>query len=130
MAFHMDFYLRLFQKRSSPYAYKDYVKGHTFKADVLETLKEAFGEAVKAGPNAIKIEGDGNRRDSDVLVAAQFRRYRKFPSSASADYEPGICFFTSAGRVVNYPKQHSANCKAKHQATEKCFKPAVRSLRS
>lgn len=46
-------------------------------------------------------------------------------------YECGICFFNSSGdRIVNYPKQHSANCTAKHQATNGWFKPMVRILKN
>ena len=39
----------------------------------------------------------------------------------------GICFFRTDGtRIANYPKQHSDNCTAKHQATGGNFKPLVR----
>ena len=42
-----------------------------------------------------------------------------------------MCFFTSSvDRIVNYPKQHSANCTAKHQATSMWFKPMVRILKN
>jgi hypothetical protein len=33
-------------------------------------------------------------------------------------------------RIANYPDQHSANCTAKHQATNKWFKPMVRILKN
>ena len=32
--------------------------------------------------------------------------------------------------IANYPKQHSANCTAKHQATNEWFKPMVRVLKN
>jgi len=72
-----------------------------------------------------------NRRNADVVVATKFRRYSSFPSLAGAQAECGICFFTSSGdRIVNYPKQHSANCTTKHQATNGWFKPMVRILKN
>ena len=102
-----------------------------FRADVLKALTAAFPGAVTPGKKAIKIAASGNRRSSDVVAAAQFRHYRRFASAWDAQYEEGICFFTSSGnRVVNYPHQHSANCTAKHQATNQWFKPTVRILKN
>ena len=46
-------------------------------------------------------------------------------------YIPRSCFFTPAGKQIsNYPKQHSANLTAKHQATYEWFKPMVRILKN
>jgi hypothetical protein len=61
-------------------------------------------------------------------VAAQFKHYHAFPSRSVADarWTEGICFFTSGwDKIVNYPKQHSANCPTKHQDTSSWFKPSV-----
>ena len=56
---------------------------------------------------------------ADVIAAIQYRRYHKFLSMSDQVYDEGICFFNSAGEcIANYPKQHSANCTAKHQATK------------
>jgi len=33
-------------------------------------------------------------------------------------------------QIINYPKQHSASCTAKHQATQSRFKPMVRALKN
>ena len=102
-----------------------------FRADVIGALTAAFPGAVTPGNKAIKIAAGGNRRSSDVVAAAQFRHYRRFASAWDAQYEEGICFFTSSGdRVVNYPRQHSANCTAKNQATNQWFKPTVRILKN
>lgn len=102
-----------------------------FKAEVLATLKKRFGADVVPGTKAIKIKAGGSRRNADVIVAAQFRRYQRFRSLIDQQYDSGICFFTSSGeRIVNYPKQHSANCTAKHQATGYWFKPMVRILKN
>lgn len=98
-----------------------------FKADVIAQLTKKFGTAVKPGKKAILVEGDDNRRDTDVLPAVAHRRYTRFRSLADSHYYEGITFWTSDGvQIINYPKQHSANATAKHQATTSWFKPTVR----
>jgi len=93
--------------------------------------KNDTGKANDFGEKAIKIDAAGNRRSADVVPAAQFRRYRSYSIYNTEDFEKGICFFTTSGdRVANYPKQHSENCTAKHQATRSLFKPMVRILKN
>ena len=96
----------------------------------MQALQKSFGQNdVKPGEKAVKIKANGNRRNSDVVVATEFRRY--LFGATGPLYVPGICFFTSAGkRISNYPKQHSANLTAKHQATYQWFKPMVRILKN
>jgi len=102
-----------------------------FKAHVVSALEMSFGRAVSGGDKAIKIAANGSRRNADVLVATQFRRYRKFWTITDQEYEFGICFFTATGvRIANYPRQHSTNCTTKHQATNRWFKPVVRILKN
>lgn len=109
-------------------AFNDATYTHTdFKRDVLSVLKGQYGSAVKVGNKAIAIDANGSRRKSDVIVATQFRRYRKFQSISDSHYVEGICFFNAAGeRIANYPKQHSANLTTKHQAASKWLKPMAR----
>jgi hypothetical protein len=107
----------------APYQHGD------FKADVVEALAKSFGTDVTAGNKAIKVKANGNRRSADVVVAAEFRRY--YSGGIGLQYTSGICFFNSGGvRIANYPKQHSANCTSKHQATNGWFKPMVRVLKN
>jgi hypothetical protein len=102
-----------------------------FKGHVIDALQASFGNDVSPGPNAIKISANGNRRNSDVLVATDFRCYSGFAPLTKGQYPHGICFFNGDGKqVVNYPKLHSANCSAKHQATNSWFKPTVRILKN
>lgn len=90
-------------------------------------LQGQYGSAAKVGDKAIAIDANGSRRKSDVIVATQFRRCSKFRSSNDSEYVEGICFFNAAGeRIANYPKQHSANLTAKHQASSKWLKPMAR----
>lgn len=106
------------------YAYSQY------KADVIAALVKSFGAAdVKAENKAVKIKASGSRRSADVVVACDFHRY--FQGMLGVQYVSGICFFDSSNnRIVNYPKQHSVNCTAKHQGTNEWFKPAVRILKN
>lgn len=103
-----------------------------FKADVTAALQTRFGAAsVKPGNRAIKILPNANRRSADVIVATDFHRYYSasgiLAGLGGPQFVSGICFFTNDGkRIVNYPKQHSANCTAKQQATNGWFKPMVR----
>lgn len=102
-----------------------------FKNDVLEHLTLKYPTSISFGAKAIKISASGNRRNADVIVATEFRRYYKFLSLNDQSYDEGICFFNSAGdRIANYPNQHSRNCTTKHQATYSWFKPMVRILKN
>lgn len=103
------------------YAYAD------FKTDVLAWLQKKFGADVRPGKKAIFIKGSGNRRDADVLVCAQHRRYRAASTGVDAQYDEGIIFWTTDGiEIVNFPRQHLDNCTTKHQATNQRFKHMVR----
>jgi len=105
----------------APYRYAE------FKAHVQTALEKSFGQSVKPGKRAIKLVAAGGRRDADVVVATQYRRYHRFISMSDQRYDLGICFFTADGiRIANYPKYHSENCTAKHKGTNQWFKPMVR----
>lgn len=98
-----------------------------FKGDVTQWLGTKFGLGVKAGSKAIFVPGNGSRRDADVLACAAHRQYFAYPANGQPTFRSGIIFWTKDGtEVINYPKQHSANCTAKHQETSGYFKPMVR----
>ena len=99
----------------------------SFKADVIKVLTDKFGKDVDASnKKAIKIKANGNRRDADVLVCQDFRRYLKYTGSQD-DYSTGVGFLTTDGTVIeNYPKFHSVSLTAKHKVTTEWFKPTVR----
>jgi hypothetical protein len=103
----------------------------TFKKEVTDHLRNRFGDAVKPGKKAIFIRGDGTRRDTDVLPAVEHRHYWRFRSASDNNYAKGIVFWTSDGvKIVNYPKQHSANLTTKHQQSGGWLKPTVRVLKN
>ncbi|AQS92454.1 hypothetical protein A0U94_14905 (plasmid) [Gluconobacter albidus] len=102
-----------------------------FRKEVITQLVKAYGSAVQPRSKAIYVEGNGGRRDADVLPAAEFRRYFHYVSPSDQHYAEGICFWLPNGtQVVNYPKLHSANCTGKHQRTGSWFKPTVRILKN
>jgi hypothetical protein len=113
-------YYQAFPNKAT-YSYGD------FKKHVQQALEAAFGASVKPGTKAIKIEASGNRRNADVIVAFQYRRFFKFKSIYDESHVAGICFFLTDGtQVANYPKQHCENLTVKPQGTDGKFKPMVR----
>ncbi len=102
-----------------------------FKSHVQAALKSAFGNSVKPGTKAIRVDGNNSRRSADVVVAFEYRRYHKFNSTWDQNYTKGIGFFDSAGTLIaNYPNQHCEHLTRKHQATNSRFKPTVRMFKN
>jgi hypothetical protein len=115
-------YNAYFAKGGATYRYID------FKSHVQTALNTAFGApAVRPGTKAIKIVANNSRRNADVVVAYEYRRYYKFISEWDEHHDKGIGFLNSAGTLTgNFPNQHSENLTTKHQATGNRFKPIVR----
>lgn len=106
---------------NASYSYNQY------KQDVTEWLRKNYGDGVRPGRKAIYVPAGKNRRDCDVLPAIEYRYYHRFNSAIDQSYSTGICFYLTDGtQIVNFPKQHSDNCTAKHQATNSLFKRTVR----
>lgn len=98
-----------------------------FKQDVFSHLRQIYADAVIPGDKAIKINGNGARRNVDVIVSMDFRKYQKFENDYDQQYIDGICFFNSKNILIsNYPKIHTLNCTVKHQRTNSWYKPTVR----
>ncbi len=103
----------------------------TFKTDVFRWLYSKYGDKVEYGNKALRISGDGNRRDADVVPCFQYRKYVRYNEGTSDDYIEGICFIAEDGtRIVNYPRLHSAHSTWKHQNTGTYYKPMVRILKN
>jgi hypothetical protein len=81
-----------------------------------------------SGKKALRLGQNGNRRSSDILLVAPHKRYTRFGGRPEDQtVVEGVLFITTDGtHIVNYPKQHSDNMTAKHQATNKWLKPTVR----
>src|SRR5581483_6990860 len=121
---------------ASKLAYQNVVSRPTytfedFKGAVVRHLQRRFGvAAVSVGNKAIKIKGDQSRRDADVVVCYEYRRYKSFTREKTEDYVSGIIFPTPTGEVINYPKQHLGNLTKQHQASGNMLKPMVRILKN
>lgn len=99
--------------------------GYTnFKSDA-EGYIERLYNGVVVGKKAVFVPGNANRRNADILVCQQFRRYTEWGPEGGKYYD-GISFMSGGKRIENFPKHHSDNCTAKHQATNQNFKRMVR----
>jgi hypothetical protein len=113
-------------------AYRNWVDPATysfddFKRAVVAHLRRRFGlSSISVGNKAVTISGGQNRRDADVIVCYEYRNYQSFSVQRTWDYVSGIVIPTPQGEIVNYPKQHSANLTAQHQADRRMLKPVVR----
>lgn len=116
------------EKSAHKSAFRDATYTHVdFKRDVMAVLTKQYGSAARAGDKAITIDASSSRRNADVIVAIQFRRYLRFHSPTDSEYVTGICFWNGKGeRIENYPKQHAANLASKHQISFNRMKPTVR----
>jgi hypothetical protein len=95
-----------------------------FKRDAEGFITRLYNGVV-TGKKALYIPGRNSRRNADVLVCQEFRRYYSYePKVHGCHY--GVAFFVNGSRIENFPKQHSDNCTAKHQATNQNFKRLVR----
>ena len=97
-----------------------------FKKDALAWIEELYEDEVDtSGKKAVKIIGNSSRRNADIIICQQFRRYHDFNGIGQERFDPGICFYVGNNRIENFPVQHSENCTAKHQETGN-FKHMVR----
>lgn len=102
-----------------------------FQRDVFIWLQWKYGNGVRLGKKAIFVPGNGNRRDADVVVCIEHRRYVSYQASWNPQYHAGICFWKTDGtKIVNFSKQHRENLTSKHQATSSRFKANVRVLKN
>ena len=94
-----------------------------FKAQVLKALQDYYGNNVATqGKKCIKIAGDGNRLNADVVPCLRYRQYY-----TNGNHAKGITFWTRDGiQVVNFPKLHLSNGSDKNKACVNCYKPNIR----
>jgi hypothetical protein len=103
-----------------------------FKRGVLSQLSTAFGkDCVSVGNKTIKIKAGVSRKNADVVVCHQYRRYVRFVDSYNYRFAPGLFFCAASGeRLIGYPEVHLQNCTIKHEATGGLFKPFVRIVKN
>lgn len=102
------------------YGYSD------FKTAVVAILSKRFPNDVSLGNKAVWIKPNAGRRNADVLISGQLRRYHEFHSHSNQRYDEGIGFLVGGKLIKNFPTQHSANMTKKHQETKNRLKPMVR----
>jgi hypothetical protein len=95
-----------------------------FRAHAEGYIKKLYN-GVNVGKKAVFVPGNNSRRNADILVCQQLRRYISYEPGNIKYYE-GVAFFSGDKRIDNFPKQHSARLTEKHQATKNNFKPMVR----
>jgi len=99
-----------------------------FKKEVHSWLFANYaGDLDSSGKKALRIKANGNRRSADILLVAPYKYYSRYVSEQDKVVREGVLFITSNGtEIINYPKQHSDNMTAKHQAANNHLKPTVR----
>ena len=97
-----------------------------FRAEVLAWLQKKYGSDAESGKKAIFIKGNGSRRDADVIVCCNFRRYRENSNGIDNQYDEGICFWSDGVQIENFPKRHSDNLTSMHQGANGWLKPVIR----
>jgi hypothetical protein len=95
-----------------------------FKTDTQKFIAGLYNNVV-VGERALRVPGNQNRRDADILISQEFRRYYSYVNGVH-NCVKGVAFYVGANRVENFPRQHSENCTTKHQATNLNFKRMVR----
>lgn len=102
-----------------------------FRADVLKALTAYFGaNKIRAGNKSVKLAGDSNRVNADVVPCLQYRKYKHFVSLTDQAYVEGMKFYTQSEKrlIINYPKIHYENGCRKNspEQTSGWFKATVR----
>lgn len=101
-----------------------------FRADVLRALNNYYGQGiVTEGNKSLKLKSNNGRLPADVVVSLQYRLYK---TVNYYDYIEGMCFWSrnDSRQIYNYPKAHYDNGVAKHQSSNKWYKPSVRMFKN
>ena len=99
----------------------------SFKNDVRSALVSYFGdEKIREGNKCLKVTGNSQRSDADVLACLEHRKYINYTWDQKR-YIPGIEFRTRDGkRILNWPKVHFKYGASKNKKTDNKFKGLVR----
>ena len=97
-----------------------------FRAEVQRALLHYYGaNSVSDGNKSIKVYGNTNRLNADVVPCNAYRHYQ------GDLYTQGITFWTRDGvQVVNFPRHHRDNGALKNDACSMRYKPNVRVLKN
>ena len=112
----------LSERATGAYGWREY------KAEVLAALRGYYGHNIVTPDNkCIKIAGDNNRLNADVVPCV---RYRKYYTDGS--HVKGITFWTRDNnvQVVNFPKIHLSKGSEKNSGCDQHYKPNIRVLKN
>nr|MDD3720805.1 nucleotidyltransferase [Candidatus Gracilibacteria bacterium] len=98
------------------------------KEEIYNVLKGYFGEDVAYKNKCIKVNGNTNRVDADVVPCFQYRVYKKFISVDNCHFVEGIKFLNTNDNteIINFPKVHYENGCSKNDDTDGKYKSMVR----
>lgn len=114
---------------SATYSWED------FRLDVLHALRAYYTTTtVSEGNKSLKVSGGTGRLPADVIACLQYRKYKRYQSSADQEYIEGIAFYSRNDDrlIINYPKQHYENGVRKNNQsnTNHWYKLTVRILKN
>lgn len=102
----------------------------TFKDEVLECLKNKFGNDVERKNKSIKVHGNTYRKDADTVPCRRYRDYRQNYGNDPKNYIGGVVIQSDEGEtIINYPEQHIENGKNKNNTTNHYYKKLVRIMK-
>lgn len=111
--------------------YYDFINANpedkNFKDIIQEILNKKFQKDTERKNKSIKINGNSNRKDADVVPALSYRDYSNDYNFDKQNYTSGILIQADDGtEIINYPKQHFENGVNKNEETNHYFKKMVR----
>jgi hypothetical protein len=98
-----------------------------YKQRVIRALNKKFGNDVTIVNKSVKIRSNSYRVNADVVIAFQYRDYKRLNSSRKNIYTEGIKFIARNNDIIiNYPKEHIKNGISKNKLTDLKYKKLVR----
>jgi hypothetical protein len=103
---------------------------HNLRAAVTRAMMSYYGSSrVEERNKCIRIAKTEGYVDADVVPCLQHRRYTSYPKYGAPTWVEGIDITPRSGsRIVNFPKEHIANGKAKN-ARAGDYKATVRQVK-
>lgn len=105
---------------------------YELKDEVQRALNQHFGyQGVERHDKSIKVIGNTNRVDADVVPAYRYRDYTQDYNNDLNNYIGGIEIRPdSGGKIINYPEQHIKLGIEKNKITKYNFKKCVRIIKN
>ena len=102
-----------------------------FRKDVISVLGNHYGiHNVTDGKKSVKLAGVASRRNADIVVCTQYRKYAHYWGRNDCPFIEGMMINNQGESTINYPRLHAEALTQKHQQTLSRFKPLVRVLKN